>query len=55
MLFFNRKHHKNDRVLAFNHAELRIVMTALIRFRNRAIRDHLPTEDIDGLIALLHE
>lgn len=53
MLLFNRRRHWNDRVVSFTAAELSLTLTALIQFRNRAIRENLPTEDIDALILLL--
>lgn len=53
MLFFNRNKHRDDRVVSFTDDELELLQVALLRFRNRAIRDDIPTDDIDDLIVML--
>lgn len=55
MLFFNRNKHKDDRVVSFTDDELELLQIALLRFRNRAICDDIPTDDIDSLIVMLTE
>ena len=49
MLF--RKVKKNAREITFTPREITMVRNAMLRFRNKAIRNNLPTEDIDRLIA----
>ena len=53
MLFFNRNKHRDDRVVSLTDDELELLQVALLRFRNRAIRDDIPTDDIDSLIVML--
>lgn len=49
MLF--RKVKKNAHEIPFTPREMAMVRSAMLRFRNKAIQNNLPTEDIDRLIA----
>ena len=51
MLF--RKVKKNAREIYFTTREIVMVRNAMLRFRNKAIRQGLPTEDIDRLLLQL--
>jgi len=53
MLFFNRRKHRDDCVVSFTDDELELIQFALLQFRNRAIRDNIPTDDIDSLLIML--
>lgn len=48
MLF--RKGKKNTRELHFTPREMAMVRHAMLRFRNKAIQQGLPTEDIDTIL-----
>ena len=47
---FFRKAKKNCRVLSLTTGEAVLIRTAMLRLRNRAIREELPTQDLDALI-----
>ena len=51
MLF--RKVKKNAREIHFTPREMAMVRSAMLRFRNKAIWQGLPTEDIDRLLLQL--
>ncbi len=53
MLFFNRRKHSDDRIVSFTDDELVLLTFALLQFRNRAIRDNIPTDDVDSLLIML--
>ena len=48
---FFRKAKKNCRVLSLTTGEAALIRTAMLRLRNRAIREKLPTQDLDALIS----
>ncbi len=39
--------------LELTHAEARLLMTAMLHFRNRAVREGIPADDINELIIRL--
>lgn len=47
---FFRKLKKNGRVLSLTAGEVTLIRKAMLRLRNRAIREGLPTQDLDALI-----
>lgn len=47
---FFRKAKKNCRVLSLTAGEATLIRKAMLRLRNRAIREGLPTQDLDALI-----
>ena len=47
---FFRRAKKNCRVLSLTAGEATLIRTAMLRLRNRAIREGLPTQDLDVLI-----
>ena len=47
---FFRKAKKNCRVLSLTAGEATLIRTAMLRLRNRAIREELPTQNLDALI-----
>ena len=47
---FFRKAKKNCRVLSLTAGEATLIRKAMLRLRNRAIREGLPTQNLDALI-----
>ena len=44
---------QNKRVVELNPAEVRLILTALMHFRNKAMQAGKPTEDINELILMI--
>ncbi len=50
-MLFRKK--KDRRFVTLNPAEVRLLRTALLRFRNKCLAAGKPTEDIDGLLLMI--
>lgn len=53
-MFFHRAK-VNVRVLRLTGTEISMIRKAMLQLRNRAIRENIPTEDIDSLLARFHQ
>ncbi len=48
---FRKKQQK--RIVELNHSEVRLMLTALMHFRNKVMQTGKPTEDINELILMI--
>lgn len=53
-MFFYRSR-VSVRVLRLTGAEVSMIRKAMLQLRNRAIRENIPTEDIDSLLVRVHQ
>lgn len=53
-MFFYRSR-VSVRVLRLTGAEVSMIRKAMLQLRNRAIRENIPTEDIDSLLVRFHQ
>lgn len=53
-MFFYRSR-VSVRFLRLTGAEVSMIRKAMLQLRNRAIRENIPTEDIDSLLVRVHQ